>query len=154
MILAKFYAVTVSDKSASIYCVEDAISPTATKIGLRGESKLKVGAQLTNQMISVGKWLEAFTPEGRGPMSTSFERDITKVNYAYRTGGMTTYVAALFLEEEQARSCFEHTDIEPSDPRWIKETAEVLAAIGDDHPHFSIPSGDMRLDLPQFAAAV
>jgi hypothetical protein len=50
----------------------------------------------------------------------------------------TAAIVGLFLEEERAMECFRTPDLQHDDPRFREESAQVLAAIGDDHPVFVI----------------
>ena len=47
-------------------------------------------------------------------------------------------VVGLFLDEAEARECLLVEDAQELDPRWRKQTLEVLHTIGDEHPNFYI----------------
>ncbi len=139
----QFYVVTMT----SVYHVRDGINkkgnccgPEAEKIALKGESKVPVGHRLKGgRMVAICDRLIMYIPEGGG--MTSFQRKIEMVNTNY-WGGCTSSIVSLFLvtrgERKRARECFRHDDIEPCDPRWLKDTQEVLDKIGDSHPVFEI----------------
>lgn len=62
-------------------------------------------------------------------------------------GGRTSTPVALFLSFEKAMAVnSDESPLIPYDPRWKKETLEVLDAIGDNHPNFVIAS-DRSLSL-------
>jgi hypothetical protein len=128
-VVNKFFAVTAT----SIYLVEVVNgSPQMTKIALKGHSKVLVGDILKDgTMLSIGKYLILFIPEGGG---NTFEKNIAMVNTRY-WGANTSQVKALFLDEKDARDCFENKS---GRAEWISKTREVLNGIGDDHPQFTI----------------
>lgn len=150
--LKKFFAVTFT----SLYevdCEHESGAPLVVKLALRpgSDSSIVAGTSLKNgQMLSVGKQLRMFTPEGHGWFSpnTSWERDLTKVPTMW-WGGQTSYVVALFLEKEDAEKCLAVCSEITCDPRWINQTKEVLQAIGDEHLKISMPnSPDLWLMSP------
>ncbi len=103
----EFYAVT----QTSIYKVSDQREdgyPEIVKIALKGKSKMPVGHKLSGgPMVAICKFLILYIPEGGG--ITSFERRIENVNTRY-WGGNTSFIVALFKDEEGARKCFEFDD--------------------------------------------
>ena len=133
----RFYAVTTT----SIYCVDAGTvktggRPVATKIALRGESELKIGAALEGgTMLAITTCLQMYIPEGGG--ITSFKREIEGVNTRYWFGHSSDIVA-LFSNEKAARECFSKSDLVTCDPRWLNSTREVLDRIGDKHPNFYV----------------
>lgn len=135
-----FYAVTLT----SVYEVKAKDGefgyPSATKIALKGESEIKIGEKLEKSaMISVGRQLQAFIPEGGGLTSqfVGFERHLENVNTYYH-GGQTSDIVALFRSKKSAMRCLASDDLQSYDPRWKRATKGVLRAIGEDHPAFSI----------------
>jgi hypothetical protein len=137
--LSKFFAVT----STSIYEVKSndgTGNPVAKKIALKGESLIKVGDCLRGgTMIAICEYLVVYFPEKYGfchPM-TGIERRIEMVNTFY-WGGRTSLIVALFKTKKEAHSCFQDTKLQPCDQRWVEQTKNVLAAIGNDHPVFEI----------------
>ena len=137
--LSMFFAVTAT----SIYRVvaEDGKGRAfAEKIALKGESKFPVGHKIEDgMMIAIARCLQAYIPEGHSWLSsqTSFERRLEDVHSSWwRTG--TSPIVALFLSEEAAQACFEQPDLVPCDPRWIDQTKEVLASVGEEHPTISV----------------
>jgi hypothetical protein len=50
----------------------------------------------------------------------------------------TSVVTALFLDKKLAMECLSAKNRVQCDKRWIEETKKVLAAIGEEHPYFSI----------------
>jgi len=131
--IREFYAVT----STSLYRVvdsdpEDRGRPTATKISCRSDSRIPVGGKIGGgELLSIGKQLIPFIPEGGG--TTSYERRIELVNVRYWVMN-SSFIVGLFLDEKVAQGCFASKGLERADPRWRKETEEVLASIPDDHP--------------------
>lgn len=140
--LKEFFAVTSSHQSASLYHVgeDDGSqyhSPYAEKLALRGSSKVAVGERLRGrEMLAICKQLVCYTPEGGGYLC-SVERRIEMVNTRY-WGAESSLIVALFLTEEVARQCFESSDLQPADERWLDETKMVIEAIGVDHPSFEV----------------
>lgn len=137
--LAVFFAVTVT----SVYRVvadNGQGHPFAEKIALKGESKLLVGHKIQDgMMIAIARCLQAYIPEGHSTVSsqTSVERRLEQVNTMWwRTG--TSPIVALFLSEEDARTCFEQLDLVPCDPRWLDQTKEVIVAVGEEHPTITV----------------
>jgi hypothetical protein len=111
-------------------------------------SGVGIGESISNgTMISVGKQLILFVPEGSGlisPTSTE-QREIAQVNTGY-WGGCTSEVVALFDNREKAMQCSSSENLQPCDPRWKEDTIAILRAIGEDHPHCSITTyHDLRL---------
>jgi len=114
--------------------------PYAKKIGLRGESQLPLGTVIDDgMMIAVAKHLQSYIPEGHSMVScqTSYVRNLADVNTMWWKTG-TSPIVALFLKKREALDCFEQTDLVPCDPRWLDQTKAVIAAIGDDHPTFTV----------------
>ena len=112
--------------------------PALEKIALNGESSIPVGEKHVGngQLLSIGKQLILFIPEGGGYLG-SLERRVEMVNTRYHTFN-TSLVVALFIKKTEALKCFNSKDLKECDERWIKETKEVLQAIGKEHPAFSI----------------
>jgi hypothetical protein len=120
-------------------------NPVLEKIGqlpMVLESRWEVGKAVGNwPMISIGKELLLFLPEGGG--GTSYQRDAYMCNTRWH-GPQTSPIAALALTRERIDAIAEEWRIDPGpeitclDPRWKADTIEVLRAIGDDHPHCSI----------------
>ena len=133
--LQEFYVVTAT----SVYHVEydkKLNQAKATKIDLRGKSKVDVGQELTGPMVSVCKWLQFYIPEGGG--ITSFQRKIEMVNTRYWLGG-TSRIVGLFLEKQGALDCLnDHQDLTFCDQRWLDTTKKVICAIGHEHPVFEV----------------
>jgi len=136
--LEKFFAVTMTSLYEAIAKGEDGY-PYVRKIDLHEESQIPVGRTMTGDLLAVCKYLQLFIPEKYGAVSpvTGIERRVDKVNTQYHLG-KTSDIVALFLTEEKARECFVFSDLKPCDPRWLADTKEVLEAIGEDHPTFTI----------------
>jgi len=136
-ILGHFFAVTLT----SVYRVVvegEREAPYLLKIARRAASRKQVGSAISNgTMVSVGKQLIMFVPEGAGGAHTTVQREINNVNTRY-WGGNTSSVVALFLLENEALACNRADNPVALDPRWLKQTKEVLWAIGDSHPRCSI----------------
>ncbi len=139
--LDRFYAVTRGPLSRSIYLAEaTANGPVVTKIFLEGDDSPRVGTKLGNgTMLSIGRQLWMYIPEGHSPVSSSASlvRELGEVNTHY-WGGHTSAVVALFKTEEEAVQCVKKAGLWMPDPAWMKETLEVLDLIGTDHPVFTI----------------
>ena len=142
--LAKFYAVTHSQESLSVYEVNardaDNPYPYAEKIHLQGESKVGIGERIDgDSMIAIARHIQSFTPEGCGlltPMST-IERNLEKVN-THWWGKKSSPIVALFLTREEAMACAQESELQDCDPRWEDETKKVIGLIGNDHPTISV----------------
>ncbi len=151
--LEEFYAVTTSPTSTSVYHVRRGIGDegyaVAEKIALRGESPAPVGQKLGSVLIAICKCLVPFIPEGGG--ITSYNREIESVNTAY-WGPSSSLIVALFVDRVSAMRCFESSNLVAHDRRWIKDTKAVIAAVGDDHPRFTVcrrPNLMLVLDEPE-----
>ena len=133
----EFFAVT----GTSVYHAaheEGKALPRVEKIALKGESVFPVGYVLDGgTMLAICKDLIMYVPEGGGLMNTTFERRIEYVNTRF-WGDKTSSIIALFKTKEEALRCFDEKDTVPCDPRWLKETTEVLSEIGNNHPRFEI----------------
>lgn len=142
--LTHFYAVTASESSSSLYKVSrkfeaGTVSVEVEKLALRGESAVPVGGRFGGRLLAVCKWLVAYTPEA--PIK---KIDETDPKYWDR---FTNLIVALFLNEGEAQKCFKNEkETIPCDPRWDKETREVIDAIGYNHPQFCVGrKSDLRL---------
>lgn len=132
--LQEFYVVTTT----SVYHVEydKEHQAKATKIALKGKSKINIGQEITGPMVSVCRGLQFYIPEGGG--ITSFQRKIEMVNTRYWLGG-TSEIIGLFLEKQDALDCLnDHQDLTPCDERWLDSTKKVICAIGHEHPVFEV----------------
>ena len=150
--LEKFFAVTVvpPDTATSLFEVKARGKnglPCICKIESRPlpkRRKKKKYAEImimSGHLLAVAKWLQLFNP-GR-LKSRRQERRLDKISTLLWQGG-TPPIVALFLTEEKARECFTSSDLKPCDPRWKKETEDVLAAIGENHPTFVICRGKWK----------
>lgn len=139
--LRGFFAVTKSFSTQSIYrvAVKDN-RPVLDKIALVGESKALVGRveqeadflAITEHFgLVLCRWESEPPPV---PREWRLE-DMTAARAVFETSA----IAGLFLTEEGARACFRISDLGPWDLRWVKETNDVIAAIGEDHPVFMPP---------------
>lgn len=136
--LEQFFAVTTTSLYEVITKGKDGY-PFVRKIDLHGESQIAIGQTMTGDLLAVCKYLQFFIPEKYGlttPMS-GIERRVERVSTCYYQG-KTSPVIALFLKEDKARECFASSDLQPCDPRWLENTKEVLAAIGENHPTITI----------------
>jgi|GEM_PF-1376412 len=134
----KFFAVTTTSLYGVIARGEDGY-PFVRKIDLHGESQIAVGQTMTGDLLAVCKYLQFFIPEKHGLMApmSGIERRVERVSTCFHQG-KTSAIVALFLYENKARECFNSRDLKPCDPRWLEDTKEVLAAIGEDHPTITI----------------
>ena len=136
----EFYVVTLTSLYHVIARGEDSPAPVAEKIALKGESGLPVGHRLKGgTMIAICKFLMPYIPEGCGWLSpnTTFERHVEEMNTFY-WGQRTSPIVALFMDKHTALDCLAQDRLVACDPRWLEQTAEVIAAIGDDHPAFEV----------------
>ncbi len=142
--LKEFYAVTATSVYHVEYDKSKIIQALATKIALRGKSKVKLGKVLSGPMLAIAKWLQFYIPEGGG--LTSYERKVERVNTRYWLGN-TSFVVALFFNEVEARDCLlVYDNLLPCDPRWLDSTKKVIEAIGREHPVFEVCEyEDMKL---------
>lgn len=136
--LNELYAVTLT----SVYKVSagDSYTASAVKIALTGKSNFPVGKKLEGgYRIAICSFLLAYVPEKYGFASplTGFERQIENVNTSY-WGDQSSPIVALFEKEDDAMACFNNTNLQPCDVRWVNSTKEVLEKIGDDHPSIYI----------------
>ena len=129
--VAVFWVVAASVSSVSLYLVKisgapDSQIPVVTKQKGRGKSRVKVGDKLSHgSMVSIGKQLRLFYPaEGK--------REITDIKEEY-LGDYTSPIVALFFKKEEALACFDSTDLQRYDTRFIHATVEVLCEIGKHH---------------------
>ncbi len=143
----RFYALTVSGAVyvAELTEIEGEHHPPYLKklaqVGSEG-SKTPVGCIIDNgTMISIGRNLVLFVPEGGG--LSSYQRDSSLCNTRYH-GGSTSSIIALALTKERIDEIAAEWVAKPShlddwpDLRWKTDTIEVLRAVGDDHPRCSI----------------
>jgi hypothetical protein len=141
-----FFAVTAT----SVYEVKSDDGkgfPIAKKIALRGESRVSIGKFFRGRkMIGICKNLIFYNPErySFSDRKFIFER---KVENLSEWKGNTSFITALFKTKKEAMACFENTDLKPCDPRWVKQTMEVINAIGEDHLAFEVCRHE-RLALP------
>jgi len=106
----------------SVYHVKDGGEnghPSAIKVTLKRKSKLPIGYVLRGAAIIIGNCLYVESAEDGH-------------------GGHSSSIVALFKNEEEAFRCLENDGLKPHDPRWTKQTREVLDEIGDDHPAFKV----------------
>jgi hypothetical protein len=150
--LKEFFAVTITGSLYHATMPAETRPPVVTKIARKGEGP--IGLSLVNgDLVSVGKQLIMFIPEGCGSMSQVMrvERDIAKVSNCY-LGGHTSDVVALFLEESDARACLEASNLVAADQRWLNSTSRVLDAIGSEHPRFVVATYPDLALLPKALA--
>lgn len=120
------FAVTIT----SIYLVKDQRdekgNPVVEKIALKGESEISVGERLT------GGRTVGITPEGIVLYDGRPHQKPEQVNIAHY-GGKTSPIVALFLNEDEAITCFNSEELKPSDPMWEEKTKEALDSIGNNN---------------------
>ena len=111
-----------------------------------------VGRTFSGPMMSVGVRLIEFIPEGGG--ITSFQRKIEKCNTVW-WGEQSGRIVALFLDKEASLKCARTSGLVQEDERWLEQTKEVLQAIGEDHPTFSICRWeDLALEVAKQEVAI
>lgn len=147
--LEKFFAVTVvpPDTATSLFEVKARgengcpyICKIESRMPLKRRKKKKYAEIMimSGCLLAVAKWLQLFNP--RRLKSGRQERRLDKTSTLLWQGG-TPPIVALFLTEDKARECFSSSDLKSCDPRWQKNTKEVLAAIGENHPTFVVCHG-------------
>lgn len=134
----KFYAVTTTNRRhVSVYSVERQYgrsSPFVQKIGMRGRSAIPLGGLLpTGYFVGI-------RPSGLIIYGTDNRAELENVDATIRT--RSSPIVALFLNEETALKCMDSGELKFLDPRWRKQTEEVLQAIGPDHPMFVLSETD------------
>jgi hypothetical protein len=137
--LEKFFVVT-KNSLYEVVAPESGPAPVAKRIKEHSPNKdMPIGAVITYPNVSICKWLQFYIPERYGFMHpmTGVEREIAQVNTAY-WGGRTSGIVALFLNENDAETCFESSDLELCDPRWLENTKEVVKRIGNEHPTVTV----------------
>jgi hypothetical protein len=133
--LDTFWAVTMTSLYQA-YISGDKDIPRITKLASRAANpKPPVGSSINNgTMLGICRRLVLFVPEGG---SCSEQRELAMVNTNY-WGGHTTDIVGLFLQEEDAKACYETSYNTLFDERWRERTIETLRAIGENHPYCSI----------------
>jgi hypothetical protein len=127
--LCEFFVVTLT----SIYRVNCERGAFATKTDLKGKSEIAVGENLKGgTMLAICDSLIAYTPNDLMPAG----RNILEAGSEW--GEHTSAIVALFLTGKEAKACFAEAELHHSDPRWKKQTKEVLQAIGDEHPYIFV----------------
>ena len=123
----QFYAVT----GTSLYLVSDKRDkkgvPLVRKKALKGESKIPVGYRFKKgSHLGVTRYgLISYLMEHKDlPLILPVE----KINTAY-TYEKTCQIVALFMRENEAQDCFNSKNLQICDPRWRKQTEEVLEAL-------------------------
>lgn len=130
----KFFAVTTT----SVYSVTDERDdqgyPIVQKIAIKKgkNSKIPIGGRLKNGRL-VGIQADGIVLYDEDHPRPGRRQDPEGVNTAF-WGGHTSPVVALFLKEDEARTCLNSKDLEKCDPRWEIQTKKVLSLIKDDHP--------------------
>lgn len=139
--LKKFFAVTttalykvVIDKRLS--------NPEIVKMEFKGKGKSKEGYRINkHRMVAVCKRLITFNPLGSNFVSQKrFEEKQISNIHTLQWGEQTSEIIALFLEEKDARTCYNLVIVKQKNDidKWRQDTIEVLRAIGENHPHCSI----------------
>lgn len=153
--LHEFFAVTISDQSRTAYRVtyEETIDRLVVEvIALRGRSGTTVGSELYggNLVGITRQGLQLYGDDGshvhvdqNGRPRRPEAEEIKKGFW----GDGTNPLVALFLIREDAEKCFREKNLQRCDPRWHKDTKEVLAAIGQNHRTFVVSSGVLRLPI-------
>lgn len=131
--IREFFAVTkTSLYRISVNWKDEKGEPEIEKIALKGESSVPIGGMIT------GGNLVGITKRGIVSYNNSSKNRYRpeQVNILHH-GGTTSPITALFIKVGEAKICFfESKNFQNCDPRWRKQTEEVLAAIGDNHPVF------------------
>jgi len=133
----KFFTVT----ETSVYSVSDERDkkgrPIVEKIALRGKSKIPVGGRLTGgKFVGIMQNLVLYNQDHS--KSGGIQRP-DEIDSSFE-GGHTSYIIALFLNKDEAMACSGSENLKMFDPRWRKQTEEVLRVIGNKHhPVFILP---------------
>ncbi|MFH1093901.1 MAG: hypothetical protein V1739_07090 [Candidatus Omnitrophota bacterium] len=131
----EFFAVTIT----SVYRVSDQKDkdvPIIEKIALRGESKIPIGGRLKNgSLVGLARTGIELYDEDHPKLGRRQRPE--EVNTGF-IGGHTSPIVGLFFKKEEALTCSVSENLQIYDPRWQKQTQEVLNAIGDNHPIFII----------------
>ena len=146
----EFFAVTTT----SVYKVTDQIDdkgfPIVEKIALKGESSVPVGARLQNgDLVGISKdriCLYSDEDDNTYPTKRTQRRSAEEVNTRFWGGG-TSPIIALFFNEDEALKCLNTPDLEICDVRWRKQTEEVLATIGNNHPVFVLSKKEFAISF-------
>ena len=134
----KFFAVTMT----SVYLVSDDKDennyPIVEKIALRGQSRVPVGERLKggNLVGVTSEGIILYYEEHPSHPGEPYQ-DPGEVNIRF-WGGHTSPIIALFLDKDEAMSCFNENNLRAGDSRWRKQTQEVLDSIGKNHPIFVV----------------
>ncbi len=136
-ILEKCYVVTVhpdGHSSVSLYKItcSETTGAEVTKIALQGESKVQVGGTLGGgRMVGIGSstgQLQRFDRVGN--------QKVDEVNTIH-WGGHTGLIAGMFLDEDEARKCFDTPNLKFWDVRFHHSSEETIERIGGYHPFIS-----------------
>jgi len=138
----EFFAVTMT----SVYRITDQKDkdgiPIVEKIALRGKSKIPIGGRLKHGSLVGISRDRICLYHGKSSQRLRLE-EVTNYNW----GGTTSPIAALFLAKEEARNCFSTLDLKCCDPRWRKQTEEVITAIGDNNPVLVLSKGEFAISF-------
>lgn len=141
--LKEFYAVTMT----SLYGI-NAIGkrgPCLEKLALHGESEISVGSKYNRSLLAIARYLQLYDPEGH-------ERELARVNTVHWGPG-TSLIVALFLNKKEAENCFNQSELQPLDERWVHKTREVVDRVGDNHPNITICHWNVLSLFPENAYA-
>ncbi|MBU0546927.1 MAG: hypothetical protein ABH876_00540 [Patescibacteria group bacterium] len=140
--------------TTSVYRIADQkdgkIVPVVEKIALMGESKIPVGGCLDNgYLIGISRdriCLYRDEDNSTYPTNRTHRRQLEDVN-TFFWGGTTSPITALFFLKDEALKCLNASDLKCCDPRWRKQTEEVLAAISDDNPVLVLSQGEFAISF-------
>jgi len=126
-----------------LFCPEQFGSQfTLQKIRIKKDtsSPIEVGTKLIggNRLAITPAGLVVYESERRLPLS-----ELPSAKFYGKTG----WVVGLFLNNIEAHNCLDSPGIELCDPRWRRQTNQVLRVIGNDHPSI-IPSTWSGISFP------
>lgn len=131
--ITEFYAVTAyltdpDKRGVSLYRIvqDEGDRVTVQKIGLKGESSIKVSDYIEN-----GFCLGIMIKGGLQRYDKTGSRRVDEVNIVYWGGG-TSPIIGLFENQEDATTCFESDDLKHWDERFVGPSEKVLLEIGPD----------------------
>ncbi len=146
-----FYAVTgssiflVKDKDENGHSYIELVVSKDTTTKMSVGQRLKCGDE-SRSIVVIFYELSMTTEKTyaflKSTCNTKYTADRMRIKYM---GGHSGNIVALFKTKKEAKECFAKLNLQYCDKRWIKETKQVLADIGPNHPDFKIATDDYRL---------
>lgn len=134
----RFWAVTKTSVY-SIFDGDDDQGVLVEKIKIRDgvESKIGLGYQKLCDYLLLGTILQFLSKKDVASRETLVNLQELNIN-RIPCGSGTSRVVALFAREQDALACFRSWYRQPGDPRWQRQTSEVLDLVGKDHPYIVV----------------